>query len=145
MLAFHRRGLFPLLMASALMLFACSAELPPEELLERAQLAFDEDRLKAAVIDAKSVLRQDPSNAEGRRLLGDVNFRQRQLNAAAAEFERSLAGEKNPAVAALYADALTGSGQAEKVVSLNDSGFFDFAKGEPRFSSGVGEGASVCR
>lgn len=122
-----------LLFFLVLALVACSRSLPPEELLQRAELALEQGRLNAAVIDIKSALQQLPSDDRGRRLLGEVYLHQRLFAEAAAEFERSLGTAADPAVAALYAEALNSSGQPQKVIDLHSEGFFDFALLEPAF------------
>ena len=117
----------------ALALAACSKPLSHDELLGRAEQALDEGKLNAAVIDVKTALQQDKTSAPGRRLLGEVLLRQRKLDEAAIEFGKSLASAEEPSVAALYAQALLGSGQQDELLDLQQNGFFAFAADEPAF------------
>ena len=86
---------------------------------------------KPAQIDAKTALQQDPANAAARLLLGQVMFRQRDLEGAAVEFGKSLASAKDAAVAVLYAQSLLGSGQQDELLDLHAKGFFAFASRDP--------------
>lgn len=122
-----------ILLVILLALGACTKAPSSDELLERAWQALGEGKLNAAVIDAKSALQQGTSNASGRRLLGEVSLKQRNLEEAALEFDKSLASVKDPAVGALYAQALFGSGQQDKLLELQQSDFFAFAGDEPAY------------
>lgn len=112
---------------------ACSRTLSTEDLLGRAQESMNSGNLNATIIDTKVALQQDADNPLGRRLLGEAYYRQRQLEDAALELERSLASSPNPDVAALYAEVLLASGQARRVVELQQDGFFDNAAGNAVF------------
>ena len=122
-----------LLFILPLALAACSRQLSQEELLDRAQLAFAEGKFAAAEIDIKNALQQEPANAAGRRLLGELRLQQRDMEGAAAEFGKSMDSKQDPAVAVLYAEALLGSGQQDKLVQLQEEGFFDIAAENPTF------------
>lgn len=119
-----RVGLLALL---AVFTVACMPAPTPDELLTRARQALEAGELNAAVIDAKAVLQQDNSNAEGRSLLGEAYFRQRQLQAAIGELEQSLAARPDPAVAALYAEVLVAAGASQRLVQIHREGLLDFA------------------
>ncbi|MEQ9462701.1 MAG: PEP-CTERM system TPR-repeat protein PrsT [Haliea sp.] len=117
--------------AISLALAGCSKPLSHDELLARASEAFAEGRLNAAEIDAKTALQQNTRSAEGRRLLGEVFLRQRSLAEAAVEFEKSLDAAPDPAVAVLYAEALLGAGEAQKLVDLNEDAGFAYVADDP--------------
>jgi len=110
---------------------ACSKSLTQDELLARAQQSFAEGKLNAAEIDAKTALQQDSRSAEGRRVLGEVFLRQRAMPEAAVEFEKSLETETVPEVAVLYAEALIGAGEAEKLLQHYADPGYAFAAEEP--------------
>ncbi|MEQ8802615.1 MAG: tetratricopeptide repeat protein, partial [Haliea sp.] len=118
-------------LAISLALAGCSKPLSHDELLARATDAFAEGKLNAAEIDAKTALQQDTRSAEGRRLLGQVYLRQRALAEAAVEFEKSLESAQDPAVAVLYAEALLGAGDAQKLVDLHEDTGFAYLADEP--------------
>ena len=128
---FPRSFLRSVPIALVLALAGCSNSLTPDELLLRGQQSLEQGKLKAAQIDAKTALQQDPANAAARLLLGQVMFRQRDLEGAAVEFGKSLASAKDAAVAVLYAQSLLGSGQQDELLDLHAKGFFAFASRDP--------------
>ena len=84
-----------------------------ESYYEDAVKHFKAGRLKHAHIRLQNALQRDSKHLPTYLLLGELYLYQLQFSEAAAEFERSLESDKNPEVAALYADALTRSGQPD--------------------------------
>ncbi|MDO8863766.1 tetratricopeptide repeat protein [Haliea sp. E1-2-M8] len=121
------RALVGFIALLAVFTVACSPTPAPDELLARASQSLEAGNLTAVVIDAKAALQQDPENAEGRYLLAEAYYRQRQLQAALVEFKHSLAARPDPAVAARYAEALIASGEWQRLIEMRQGGDFEFA------------------
>ena len=79
-----------MVLAIAFTVAGCAKEPTPEELIDRAQQALDENRLRAAEIDAKTALKLGPRNAQARLMLGQVYSRKGLHADAAVEYEKSL-------------------------------------------------------
>lgn len=120
-------------LAVLLALSGCSPAADTEDLLGRARQALEAGDLASAGIDVKSVLQRDAASAEARRLHGEIYLLQHQPAVAATEFERSLKAGADPAVAALYAEALVTSGQSPRLIEAYEGGDLDFAAGNPDF------------
>lgn len=127
--SFPRTVLLAVILAASVS--ACSKPLSQEELLARAQQAFNEGDLNAAFIDTRTALQQDVTSAEGRRLLGEVFLRQRNLEEAAIEFGKSLEAAQDVAVAGRYAEALLGAGDPAKLLELHQDDAFAFVAQDP--------------
>lgn len=112
---------------------ACSKPLSHDELLNRADSAYRDGQLNAAMIDVRTALQEHPDSAAARRLHGEILMAQRASVDAAANFERSLQSEESAEVAALYAKALNDSAQSRQVLALHEEGRFDYAKEEPAY------------
>jgi len=61
-----------------------------EDRLNRADAAIDEGNYRAAIIDAKDVLRREPDNVRGRLLLGRASLEVNDGAAAEKEFQRAV-------------------------------------------------------
>lgn len=103
-------------MAMCLFLLACAEPLTPEQLLDRGRASLEEGKLRAATVDIKAALQQNPRSVEGRKLLGDVSMARVQYAEAAAEYERALSFENDPEILALYAKSLILAGQSRKIL-----------------------------
>ena len=112
---------------------ACSKPLSHDELLNRADTAYRDGQLNAAMIDVRTALQEHPDSAAARRLHGEILLAQRASVDAASNFERSLQSEESAEVAALYAKALNDSAQSQRVLTLYEEGRFDYAKDEPAY------------
>ena len=112
----------PLLIAATLAtllaggLSACKSESPESLLAEAKQFAQKGDK-KAAQIQLKNVLSQDPENAEARFLLAKTSFELGELAAAEKEARRAIALKYAPEEAnLLLARILMGLGEFQKAL-----------------------------
>ena len=117
----------------AALLVACSPQASEQELLERARQAMSQGEARAAEIDVKTALQQNPDNAEARRLLGEAYLFQQNPVAAAEELERSLSIAESAETRLVYARALLESGRADRLTELYEQGDFSSVSGEPVF------------
>lgn len=113
--------------------FGCSEQLSHEELLVRAQTAFDEGKMKAALVDTKTALQKNSASAAGRKLLGDIFLNQRNLTEAGYEYRKALDISQDAEVGALYAYTLVDSAQQEQLLELDRDGYFEFVAQSPRY------------
>ncbi len=79
-----------LLCCVALMLTACGLGLSTEDRLARGEEALAAGNLRAAIIDAKEVLRDEPTNARGRVLLGRASAASGDGASAEKELRRAI-------------------------------------------------------
>lgn len=114
-------------------LSACSQQVTEQELLARARIALDQGKARAAVIDIKTALQQDPDNAAARRLLGEAYVYQQDPATASNEFARALKSAENAEVRLLYARALLSAGQGEELLELNAGGEFASVAEQPQY------------
>ncbi|MEZ5490805.1 MAG: tetratricopeptide repeat protein [Gammaproteobacteria bacterium] len=121
------------LLLLAIMLGACSPEVSEQELLDRARQALTQGEDRAAEIDVKTALQQNPGNAAGRRLLGEVYLFQQNPVVAAEELERSLSVTEDEEARILYARALLASGDAERLLAMHELGEFASVSEQPRY------------
>lgn len=112
---------------------ACSPQASEQELLDRARQAMAQGDARAAEIDVKTVLQQNPDNAIARRLLADAYLFQQNPVAAADELVRSLSVAEDRETRFVYAQALLESGRADQLLELNEQGDFSDVSSEPRF------------
>lgn len=112
---------------------ACSKPMSHDELLTRADNAYRDGQLNAAMIDVRTALQEQPDSAAARRLHGEILLSQRASVDAASNFERSLQSEESAEVAALYAKALNDSGESERFINLHEENRFSYAEGEPAY------------
>ena len=117
----------------AVALSACSPQATEQELMDRAQLAMDAGNIRAAEIDTRSTLQQNPDNAEARRLLGEIYQFQQNPVAAVGEFERALAAGEDDELRLSYARAMQGAGQGDRLLALDLQGEFASINQMPRY------------
>lgn len=117
----------------ALSVSACSPRLSNEELLARAEQSLAEGKLRAALLDARSVLQEDGRNARARYLMGAVYFRQRKFDEAAIELRKSMDLAPAPEAAVLYARSLVDGGQATELLEQHAQGQFEDVAREAQF------------
>lgn len=114
--------LIPLLLLP-LLLVACSGELSEGELLERAKDHLDKGELRAASIQLKNALQQNPDNPEARWLLGNVHLEMGNQAAAEKELKRARElGVVDESVRPLLARSYTAQGKYEEVMALQTDG-----------------------
>jgi cellulose synthase operon protein C len=111
---------------------ACS-QASEQDLLDRARVAFEQGNDRAAEIDTRTALQQNPDNAEGRRLLGEVYLFQQNPAAAADEFQRSLDAAENDEVRVLYARALLAANRGESLLELHAQSEFSNVSTNPHY------------
>ncbi|HEX5765432.1 MAG TPA: XrtA/PEP-CTERM system TPR-repeat protein PrsT, partial [Woeseiaceae bacterium] len=73
-----------------LSMVGCGLATSNEERLDRAEAAFEEGAYRAAMIDARDVLRREPDNVRGRLLLGRVSLAVGDVAAAEKELRRAV-------------------------------------------------------
>lgn len=126
------RGVQGSVLALAL-LVGCSAELPPEELLLRAESAVAAGNYSAALIDARSLLQQQPGHPDARRIVGEIELWGQNPGAAAEQFERALRTRRNSELLTFYAEALVRAGDLDSFSSLVSEDFFAGAETESQY------------
>jgi putative PEP-CTERM system TPR-repeat lipoprotein len=102
------------------MLIACGSSTSDEQYVNKAQSYLDKGELKAAAIELKNALRQNPDSTQARWLLGKLHLEMG--NVAAAEKELSRAKELGLAegeVVPLLARALLEQGKITKVLEIS--------------------------
>lgn len=114
-------------------LSACSPQVSEQELLDRARAAMEQGEARAAEIDAKTVLQENPDNAFARRLVGESYLFQQNPVAAVEEFERALSIAEDDEVRVLHARALLAAGRGERLLELDGQGSFDNVGENPRY------------
>jgi putative PEP-CTERM system TPR-repeat lipoprotein len=82
--------IFLLSLASAVVLSGCGLVMGSEERLNRAEKAIDEGDYRAAIIDARDVLRKQPDNMRGRLILARASVGADDGPTAEKEFNRAL-------------------------------------------------------
>lgn len=107
---------FAFALTGSLLAVACGESLTAEQLLERGRASLEEGKLRAATVDTKAALQQSPTSAEGRSLLGDIAMARVQYAEAAAEYERALSFQNDPAILMQYAKSLVEAGSARKLL-----------------------------
>ena len=110
----------------ALLLVGCGpTTYTVDEHIDRAQQAHAEGNLRAAIIEIKNALQQEPSRAEARRLLGSYNLEIGDAVAAESELVRAgELGEDPDRVRLLLARAWLMQGKTDQVIEetrLSDS------------------------
>lgn len=88
--------------------------------LDDAKARIDQSDLRAAIIQLKNALSEEPDNIEARRLLGETYLVQGQFPEAAKELRRAHDGIATPENAILLARALLGLGELDEALSLVD-------------------------
>ena len=83
-------------MLLAFTLVACDADKNEAELVTSAKEYVAKKELRAAIIELKNTLQENPKNAEARYLLGQVNYQVGDMPAAEKEFDRALDYGWNP-------------------------------------------------
>jgi len=111
-----------------------------DELLRSARDYQAKGDHAAAIIQLKNVVQQQPQNSEARLLLGQSHLASGDAESAEKEFRRALEyGQPAARVAPLLAQALTDSGQAEKVVAEYGSMKLDDPAAEAALRVAVGQ------
>lgn len=122
---------------------ACSPQASEQELLERARVALGRGEAKAAVIDLKTALQQDPSSGAARRLLGEAYLYQQDPATASDEFARSLKSVEDTEVRVSYARALLSAGRVEKILELNAEDDFVSVAENPQYLAALAQAMSL--
>ncbi len=122
------------LLLLAVALGACS-QASEQDLLERAQRAMDDGNVRAAEIDVRAALQQNPDHAGGRRLLGEIQLFIQNPVVASEQFERSLQAEDNDEVRVLYARALMAAGRSDRLLALHGQNAFSSVSDDPRYQA----------
>jgi len=87
----HPRILSPLVVFLPLLVVAaCGLGMDNAARLARAQVAFEAGEYRAAIIDAKNILQQEPRNREARLLLGRSSIRVNDAATAEKELRRAI-------------------------------------------------------
>ena len=73
-----------------LLLAGCGLGMDNADRLERAQAAFSKNEFRAAIIDTRNILQQEPGNREARLLLGRAALRVNDAATAEKELRRAL-------------------------------------------------------
>lgn len=102
---------------SLLIITSCGLAMNSEDRLNRAEEALENGEYRAAIIDAKDVLRKEPDNVRGRLLLGRASIRINDAAAAEKEFRRALELGADPVLVAVdLGHALLALRQFESVI-----------------------------
>lgn len=112
-----------LLSLSFSLIIACSGESPESRaaLLERASANFTAGEYRAAEIDLKALLQDEPGNTDARILLGKIYLQREQGAAAEGEFERAARSlEQRGPLLPLTARALLLQGKYAEAAELDD-------------------------
>ncbi len=105
-----------LLMAMTIVLAGCSG-VAPDELIARAEQSLNNKEYRAAVLDLKEVLREDPENARARRLLGEVYLAVEDGASAEKELRRAGGQDTDEELAPLLVYSLLLQGKFDQVGS----------------------------
>jgi len=116
---------------------ACSQPLSEQELLNRAQAAFAQGDVRAAIIDTKTALQQQPDNPSARQLLGELYAFQQNPVAAADEFERALQSSTDSELLVLYARSLVAAGRGEQLLELDAEQVFAAVSQHPQYMTAL--------
>lgn len=104
-----------LLAAASLM--GCGLAMSNEDRLDRAEQEIADGDFRAAIIDAKDVLQDEPDNVRGRVLLAKASLRVDDFGSAEKEFRRAIELGTDLAVVAVdLGETLLGLGQYQKVI-----------------------------
>jgi putative PEP-CTERM system TPR-repeat lipoprotein len=122
----HCRIFLPILFL--MFLTGCGLVMNNEDRLDRAEEAIEEGDYRAAIIDAKDVLRNEPDNVRGRLLLARASIETGDGETALKELQRAIElGTLMQDVVLDYARALT---QQRKFQELIDQLTFDLVESE---------------
>ncbi|MGI9235435.1 MAG: tetratricopeptide repeat protein [Woeseiaceae bacterium] len=110
-----------LVLSLTLALVACGLWLDDEAMIERAQVALDNEQYSAAIIDLKAVLQNAPDNAAARKLLGRALAASGEFEAAENHLQRALdQGQPLDEFRLALAEARLETGQAEQALVIAD-------------------------
>ncbi len=116
-----RTGIFSALFAALLLLTGCGLGMTDEERLARGQQAFLTGEHRAAIIDAKRVLQEQPSNVEARLLLARSSLIVGDIRTAEVELRRALdLGAPRDEVVVDLTRSLLLQGKLEEAVAESD-------------------------
>ena len=102
-----------------LVLTACSQSASDQDYFEKAVGYYDEGKIKAAVIETKNALKQNPDNPEARKLLGQLYLVQGDPASAEAELQRhSSLAPNDVSSRSLMGQALISQGKTDEVLAL---------------------------
>ena len=71
-------------------LFSCDAQVDDQQVVSVAREHYDQNQLRAAVIELKNALQVNPANAEARYLLGEIHFEVGDAASAEKEYKRAI-------------------------------------------------------
>lgn len=112
---------------------ACSPQASAPDLIDRARLSMQQGNARAAEIDVRTALQQNPDSAMARRLLGEIYLFQHNSVAAVEEFERALAASEDADTRILYAQALVAAGRGELLLEMHKRNDFSSVADHPRY------------
>ena len=106
-----------ILILPLVLLLATGCTLDTAERLDRARAAFEAGDFRAAVIDTKSVLQEEPENVDARLLLARSSLREGDVATAEASFARAISlGISAGDVAVEYGQALLATQKFEELL-----------------------------
>jgi len=107
-----------------LLVTACSNDQTDTDHLASAKDFLDNNNLKAATIQLKNALQENPDNAEARRLLGKTHLEVGNDEAAEKELKRALElGVLSEAIYPMLAHALDSQSKYDELLALDINGF----------------------
>ncbi|HET7313000.1 XrtA/PEP-CTERM system TPR-repeat protein PrsT, partial [Salinisphaera sp.] len=106
----------PLCLAGAMLVAGCSFS-SPEQRVDKARQAYQEQDYHAAEVQLKTVLREHPDNGDAWALLGHTSLANRKYEDAIHQFKQAKAnGQPAAALALPFGRALVANGQYEKAL-----------------------------
>lgn len=108
-----------ILLSSSGLLNGCSADETDAQYLANAQEYFDAGKMKAASIELKNLLRDNPDNPQARLLMGQLHFETGNMASAEKELTRARElGVEDELILPLLARALLLQGKGDEVLKL---------------------------
>ena len=113
---FFRGSRFCVSLLLVLLIGACGLAMDSEARLERGEQAFESGDYRAAIVDAKEVLRDEPRNIRGRLLLGKASVEVGDGEAAEKELRRAIElGANSSELSVTVAKAMLLQGKFEEI------------------------------
>ena len=131
------------------LLFGCSADVTDDQYLVNAQKYIDSGKMKAALIEMKNLLQNNPDNPQGRLLMGRLQFEMGNMAASEKALNKARElGVEDELTLPLLAQALLLQGKGAEVLSLslanlNDKGQAEVLAAQGRVQLGQGKVAEA--